>query len=610
MAVEALRLQSSDGAWRFCYDSGTMTDSYLIIVMTALGIKDSNLVQALAGRIASRQQANGGWKLYPDEEEGHLETTAEACYALLCAGFYTAAHPRIAMAKQFVRSRGGLSKAKSLLTQVIFAATGQADWPRQLRMPLTVFFNKLGIGFDLYSLSGHARAHLIPALIMANRQFVARNSALPDLSDLFAGSSRSFENDDTWISVLSGFLSTLPLDGLTSLGESDALEQAKAYMLDRVEPNGTLLTYATSTLLMILALAALNYSPQSTLIHQLLRGLRSMGCSDRPHIQIATSEVWDTALLSHALRQAGTPPHSNPLLNAALYLAVRQQSRVGDWSKRSPDTEAGGWGFSDVNTLYPDVDDTIAALRALRPYREGLPDGVAKWQRGLNWALAMRNDDAGWPAFERKGRRLPTELFNFEGVSDIASDPSTVDLTSRVLSFLGEELDMTIGHRWIDDSVQWVLSQQRRDGSWYGRWGICYINGTGAAVQGLTALGMASDHPAIKKAVKWILSIQNEDGGWGESCISDKVKRYVPLSASTPSQTAWALDVLIAGSDKLTPELERGAEALVRALDNKSWTYFYPTGAMLPGSVYANYPSYNYIWPLLTMSAFLKKYDV
>ena len=30
----------------------------------------------------------------------------------------------------------------------------------------------------------------------------------------------------------------------------------------------------------------------------------------------------------------------------------------------------GGWGFSDVNTTIPDIDDTTAALRALARSRE------------------------------------------------------------------------------------------------------------------------------------------------------------------------------------------------------------------------------------------------
>jgi sporulenol synthase len=608
MTADLLRTQSHDGAWRMCFDSGTMTDSYLIILLRLLGRADEHLIHLLAARIASKQEANGAWKVYPDELEGNLEATAEAYFALLYAGYYHAADPRMLMAKQFILHLGGLSEAKNLLTQVIFAATGQAEWPKLLRIPLEAFFSDLGIGLDLFSISGHARVHLVPTLIMANKQFVSRPVTMPNLSDLFVGSSRAFTNDSTWISALNEFISSLPLSSLLLSSPKAAYDQAEAFMFERLEPNGTLLTFSTATILMILALLALDYSPQSFAINRLLTGIYSIICVDRPHLQVASSEVWDTAMISYALTEAGIPSSHNALERAGAYLINRQQNRLGDWAIRLQSTPAGGWGFSDVNTLYPDVDDSAAALRAIRPYTSAANGLYASWQRGLNWVLAMRNDDRGWPAFEREGKQLPASFFTFEGSEDISTDPSTVDLTGRVLSFLGNELDMTIGHQWLDDSVQWVLSQQTRNGSWYGRWGIAYIHGTGAAIQGMTAVGVPADHPAIKKGVKWLLDIQNDDGGWGESCLSDKVKRYVPLHASTPSQTAWALDALTAAYEKPTSALERGVNALLHSLERRDWTYTYPTGAGLPGSIYVHYPSNNYVWPLLTLSAILKKY--
>lgn len=608
MTADLLRQQSRDGAWRMCFDSGTATDSYLIILLRLLEWPDVHLIRMLAARIASMQQPNGAWKVYPDETEGNLEATAEAYYALLSAGFYHAADPRMVRAKQFILKQGGLAEAKNLLTQVIFAATGQAEWPRLLRIPLEAFFSDLGIGLDLFSLSGHARVHLVPTLIMANKQFARRTASMPLLSDLFAGPSRAFTNDTTWISALNGFIASLPLTSLLPASSPTALERAEAFMFERIEPNGTLLTFSTATILMILSLLALDYSPQSPAVNQLLSGTISLICVDQPHLQVASSEVWDTAMLSYALREAGLTPNHNALERAGRYLLERQQIRFGDWARRLPDTPAGGWGFSDVNTLYPDVDDSVAALRAIRPYATEENGFYANWQRGLNWVLAMRNDDGGWPAFEREGMQLPASFFTFEGSADISTDPSTVDLASRVLGFLGNELDMTIGNQWLDDSVQWVLSQQTRDGSWYGRWGISFIHGTGAAIQGMTAVGMPNDHPAIKKGIKWLLDIQNEDGGWGESCHSDKAKHYVPLHASTPSQTAWALDALTAANAKPTAAIERGVEALLQTLERRDWTYFYPTGAAQPGSMYVFYPSNNYIWPLLTLSTILKKY--
>src|SRR5688500_12194625 len=122
LAAARLKEQSPDGAWRGCLDSGIMTDCYYILLRRLLGARDEQVIHMLASRIASKQLANGSWKIYPDESEGNLDATAEACFALLYSGYYQESNPRIIRAKQFILSRGGLSEVRSLLTQVIFCA--------------------------------------------------------------------------------------------------------------------------------------------------------------------------------------------------------------------------------------------------------------------------------------------------------------------------------------------------------------------------------------------------------------------------------------------------------------------------------------------------------
>ncbi|MCK9909769.1 hypothetical protein MXD81_11555, partial [Microbacteriaceae bacterium K1510] len=187
---------------------------------------------------------------------------------------------------------------------------------------------------------------------------------------------------------------------------------------------------------------------------------------------------------------------------------------------------------------------------------------------------------------------------------------STADLTGRTLEFLGRHAGLTMDNRQITRGVEWLMKNQQADGSWYGRWGICYLYGTWAALTGMTAVGLPAGNLSVRKAVDWLNAIQNQDGGWGESCKSDIGKKYMPLGASTPSQTAWALDALIAAAAEPTPAMERAVSYLVSQADHHDWRSTYPTGAGLPGGFYIHYHSYRYIWPLIALGNYRQKYGV
>jgi sporulenol synthase len=287
---------------------------------------------------------------------------------------------------------------------------------------------------------------------------------------------------------------------------------------------------------------------------------------------------------------------------ASHFLLQKQQTTYGDWSVHNPNVLPGGWGFSNINTINPDNDDTAAALRAITPEAIISPVYRHAWNKGVNWLLTMQNRDGGWASFEKNTDHPLLNYVPFENAEFAAIDPSTPDLTGRVLEFLGNFAGLTIQHPAVKRAANWLIKHQEKDGSWYGKWGVCYIYGTWAAVTGLIAAGLSPDHPSIQKSIKWIKSIQHQDGGWGESCKSCEMKKYVPLSFSTPSQTAWAVDTLMAAKQTATSEVQRGIQFLLNLehLSEKSLTY--PTGVGLPGQFYIYYHSYNEVFPLLVLS--------
>jgi sporulenol synthase len=83
MVRELCSRHSEDGSWRFCAESSPMTDAYMIILLRALDYKEEILISQLTERLLHRQEDNGAWKLYCDENAGNFSATIEAYFALL-----------------------------------------------------------------------------------------------------------------------------------------------------------------------------------------------------------------------------------------------------------------------------------------------------------------------------------------------------------------------------------------------------------------------------------------------------------------------------------------------------------------------------------------------
>ncbi|WP_099156949.1 squalene--hopene cyclase [Virgibacillus ndiopensis] len=606
--------QSNDGTWRFCFEGSSMTDAYMIILLRSLEINDEELIKELARRIQSKQSENGSWKLYKDEKEGNLSATIEAYYALLFSGYQQKDAKQMEKAKQYIIRKGCLDKANSL-TKVMLAVTGQIPWPKYFPVPIEMILLPQSFPINFFDFVGYARVHMVPILIVADQKFVLKRKGSPNLPDLL--NSRISENDSfkelrspearSLIDSIKQCVNSLI--GFPSKLHQMALKEAKKYMLARLESDGTLYSYFSATFLMIFSLLALGHSKDDQVIKQAVSGLKSLKCQSNGHIQNSTSTVWDTSLISYALQASGVDNASQTIQKAIQYILQRQHYQFGDWVIHNPYVLPGGWGFSDINKWNPDVDDTTAALRAVRKTVRASPHLRQSWFRGINWVLSMQNDDGGWPAFEKNTDKKILTLVPIDGAESASIDPSSSDLTGRTLEFLGQDASLTIHHPQIKRGVEWLERNQEKDGSWYGRWGISYIYGTWAALTGMRAVGVKKEQDAIKKGINWLKNVQNIDGGWGESCASDRERRYISLGSSTPSQTAWAVDALISVFDYRTEEIDRGIDCLIKLLNERDWTYTYPTGAGLPGSFYIYYHSYNYIWPLLTLSHYVEKYD-
>ncbi|MBT2691132.1 squalene--hopene cyclase [Bacillus sp. ISL-47] len=612
---ELRKTQAGDGSWRHPFETGIITDAYMIILLRTLKMKDEALIKKLAERIESRQEHNGAWKLFRDEGEGNLSLTIDAYYALLYSGYKQRHDPNMAAARKFILSKGGIKKA-GMYTKIMLAMTGQYPWPVIFPVPIEIVLLPPSCPISIYQLSSFARINLLPVILLGNKKYSLRTKNSPDLSELYGTGHREelwgeIRSDD-WKKIMNTLSSLVKgLIGIPKRLRSMALEGTKQYMLQRIEPDGTLLNYFSSTYYMIFALLALGYTARDPVITKAVEGLKGMACTidGHTHIQYTDAAVWNTALISHAIQKAGVDESDDIIQKANQYLLSRQHTRYGDWIVHNRKALPGGWGFSDLNTMHPDVDDTTASLRSF--HKIALQDPVLEqsMKRGQDWVRSMQNRDGGWPAFEKNVDNQLLNLLPIQGAEFILTDPSTADLTGRTLEYLGEYTALDQTDNSIKRAIKWLRKDQERDGSWYGRWGICYLYGTWAALTGLAAAGESPDEAYIRKAVNWIKSAQNNDGGWGESCRSDIEKRYIPLGASTLTHTAWAVDALIAVSKENSPEIRKGIAFLIREGQRDDWTADYPKGQGMAGFFYMHYHSYRYIWPLLALSHYEKKFN-
>jgi len=609
-----LNQQQEDGYWWYELESNaTMTSEYLML-LHFLGLRDEKKDRKMVRHILGNQRSDGTWSIHWGGE-GDLSTTIEAYFALKLAGLSADDEP-LRKAREFILKKGGV-EASRVFTKIFLALFGEFDWKAIPSIPVEINLLPAWFPLNIYNFSSWARSTIVPLSVVLEFKPVRPIPERARVQELYKDPHRTPPITTKQLSFFSWKRSFIVADRLTKAMEHlsirplrrKALKRTEKWILEHQEPSGDWAGIQPAMVNSILALVAIGYDSSCEPIRRGLEALErfAIETDDDLALQACISPVWDTVLTSLSLLCSGVDKDHPSIIKACKWLASKQIFQKGDWSIKRQDIKSGGWAFEFENNWYPDVDDTAVVLMLLRRYSDREFIKPENLERGLQWILGMQGKDGGWGSFDADNNLRILNQLPF-GDLEAMIDPSTPDLTGRVLECLG-----LFGYELSEDKVQqgmdFLKRTQEEDGSWWGRWGVNYINGTWSVLMGLASIGEDLSKPYIRKATAWLKGVQRPDGGWGECCESYEDPRLKVHGTSTPSQTAWAIMGLIGGGEGKSEEVRRGIDFLLaRQKADGTWKEEEFTGTGFPKYFMIRYHNYRNCFPLMALGRFLSQY--
>ncbi|MFQ5796059.1 MAG: squalene--hopene cyclase [Candidatus Bipolaricaulia bacterium] len=606
-----LEIQYPEGYWWGELESNVTIIAEYLLLTHFLGIPDPDRWRKICNYLRSRQLPDGSWSIYYGGP-GDLSTTIESYFALKLAGI-SPDEPFMQTAREFIRSQGGVPKAR-VFTKIWLALFGQWNWDGTPMMPPEIIFLPSWFPFNIYEFSCWARQTIVPMTIILTKRPVCPIPEHAHIDELYPEPrgriDTSLPSPDRWISWKGFFM---VLDRWLRVyekfpwkpGRTQAIRRAVRWIIERQEADGSWGGIQPPWVYSLIALKTLGYPIDHPVIAQAIEGFETFAIEEGEtwRVQSCISPVWDAVLAMIALLDAGLPSDHPALVKAGRWLFNEQIFTGGDWQVKNRRGRPGGWAFEFENDIYPDIDDTAEVMIAL--HRTWLPESekAKALERGLEWLLSMQSRNGGWAAFDVDNTRRFMAKIPFADFGELI-DPPSVDVTAHVVELLGM-LGYDRNFPPIRRALTYLRNEQEPDGSWFGRWGVNYIYGTGAVLPALQAIGEEMDQAYVTRAVRWLMDHQNSDGGWGETCASYTDPNLHGQGESTASQTAWALLGLLAAGTAESPAVERGILYLIETQEaDGSWDEPQFTGTGFPGAFMINYHLYRDYFPLMALGRY------
>ena len=553
-ATEAiLALQREDGHWVFELEADATIPAEYVLLKHFLGEPaDLELEAKIANYLRRIQAAHGGWPLF-HEGAFNISASVKAYFALKMIGDPVEA-PHMVRARETILAHGGAATC-NVFTRALLALYAQIPWRGVPVMPVEIMLLPRWFPFHLDKISYWARTVLVPLLVLMALKPRARNPRGIGIAELFVVPPARVRNwpkgphqVQPWSAIFGAVDRLLrriePL--FPGKPRRRAIDRAAEFVIERLNGEdglGAIFPAMANTVMMFEILGYPHDDPRVVLARRSIEKLLVVK-EHEAYCQPCLSPIWDTALVCHALMEAGGERAADSAIRGLDWLKPLQElETVGDWAVQRPHVRPGGWAFQYANPHYPDLDDTAVVVMAMdRAAAKGGEDYRTAIARGREWVEGLQSRNGGWGAF-----------------------------------------DADNDHDYLN-----------------------YIYGTWSVLAGLNAAGVDLQSPEIRRAVDWLVRIQNPDGGWGEDGDSYKLgyKGYEP-APSTASQTAWALLALMAAGEVEHPAVARGIFHLQQhQAEDGLWAEERYTATGFPRVFYLRYHGYGKFFPLWAMARY------
>lgn len=334
-------------------------------------------------------------------------------------------------------------------------------------------------------------------------------------------------------------------------------------------------------------------------------------------------QTWDTSWLIQSVHEAGLaedPKWKTMLVKALEFLEdqqIRENCREQDICYRQQ--RKGAWAFSTKVQGYTVSDTTSEAMKAVMmlQHTPGYPNLVSddRLRDAVDTLLTMQNASGGFASYEptRGSEYLEylnaAEVFGRIMVEYDYPECSTAVVTAlRLFSKHQPEYRKADISKALDGALRYIRNAQRKDGSWYGSWGICFTYAGMFALESLASVGETyANSRRVQKACEFLLSKQRDDGGWGESYKSCETGVYVHRESQIV-MTSWAIIGLLAAEYPDRNPVERAVKLIMgRQQGNGEWKQEGIEG-VFNKSVMISYPNYKFVFPIKALGMFARKY--